>query len=110
SVIAPFAFGAVVGAIASRRVSPQVGLGGSLSSWTSATSLIVGALAVATSAYLAAVFMAADVERLERDRADERSLSGALRARALVSGVLAGAIALAGLVVLHSDAHFLYIR
>ena len=110
SVIAPFAFGAVVGAIATRRVGPQVGLGGSLSSWTSATSLIVGALAVASSAYLAAVFMAADAQRVERAREDERSLIDALRPRALIAGVIAGAIALAGLVVVRFEAHFLYVR
>jgi cytochrome d ubiquinol oxidase subunit II len=110
SVIAPFAFGTVVGAIAARRVPPEVGLGGSLSSWTSPTSLIVGALAVATSAYLAAVFMAADAQRVERASEDERSLIEALRTRALLAGAVAGAIALGGLAVLHSDAHFLYVR
>jgi cytochrome d ubiquinol oxidase subunit II len=110
SVIAPFAFGTVVGAIAARRVPPEVGLGGSLSSWTSPTSLIVGALAVATSAYLAAVFMAADAQRVERASEDERSLIEALRTRALIAGAVAGAIALGGLAVLHSDAHFLYVR
>jgi cytochrome d ubiquinol oxidase subunit II len=109
SVIVPFAFGTVIGAVATLRVPDRVGVGGALSSWTSSTSLIVGALAVATSAYLAAVFMAADAQRVERGR-EEESLIAGLRARALVAGIVAGAIALAGLAVIHSDAHFLYTR
>ncbi|HEX3451939.1 MAG TPA: cytochrome d ubiquinol oxidase subunit II [Solirubrobacteraceae bacterium] len=109
SVIAPFAFGTAVGAIATLRVPNRVGVGGALSSWTSSSSLIVGALAVATSAYLAAVFMAADAQRIERGH-EEDSLIAGLRVRALAAGVVAGAVALAGLVVIHSDAHFLYTR
>jgi cytochrome bd ubiquinol oxidase subunit II len=109
SVIVPFAFGCVVGAIATLRVPDRVGVGGALSSWTSPSCLIVGALAVATSAYLAAVFMAGDAQRVERGR-DEDSLIAGLRVRALVMGVVAGAVALAGFAVLHSDAHFLYTR
>src|SRR6185312_8270890 len=60
--------------------------------------------------YLAAVFMAADAQRVERAREDERSLIDALRPRALIAGVIAGAIALAGLVVVRFEAHFLYVR
>jgi cytochrome bd ubiquinol oxidase subunit II len=110
SVITPFAFGTAVGAIATLRVPDRVGVGGALSSWTSSSSLIVGALAVATSAYLAAVFMAADAQRVERGHDADSSLIAGLRTRALVTGVAAGAVALAGLAVLHSDAHFLYAR
>ena len=54
----------------------------------------IGVLAVATSAYLAAVYLAADAARR-----DERELERAFRARALGAGVVAGALALAGLVV-----------
>ena len=60
-------------------------------------------LAVATAAYLAAVYLAADAVRLR-----EPDLERHFRTRALGSGVVAGAIAAAGLVVLHSDAHALY--
>jgi cytochrome d ubiquinol oxidase subunit II len=113
SVIAPFALGTVIGAIAARRVPVGNAAGNLWGSWTGATPLIVGALAVATSAYLAAVFMAADAQRIERathGREDERSLIDGLRTRALIAGLVAGAVALAGLLVLHSDAHFLYTR
>jgi cytochrome d ubiquinol oxidase subunit II len=113
SVITPFALGTVIGAIAARQVPVGNAAGDLLRSWTGATPLIVGALAVATSAYLAAVFMAADAQRLERDShgsEDERSLIDGLRTRALITGLVTGAVALAGLVVLHADAHFLYVR
>ena len=118
SIITPFALGTVIGAIAARQVPVGNAAGALFGSWTGATPLIVGALAVATSAYLAAVFMAADAQRLERDsaaRGDERSpdeqpLIEGLRTRALIAGLAAGAVALAGLFVLHADAHFLYTR
>jgi cytochrome bd ubiquinol oxidase subunit II len=113
SVITPFALGTVIGAIAARQVPVGNAAGDLLRSWTGATPLIVGALAVATSAYLAAVFMAADAQRIERNghaEQDERPLIDGLRTRALIAGLVTGAVALAGLIVLHADAHFLYAR
>jgi cytochrome d ubiquinol oxidase subunit II len=106
SVLTPFALGTVIGAIAARTVPVGNAAGDLLSSWTGATALIVGALAVANSAYIAAVFLAADAKRTGRPR----ELQEALRARALVAGAVAGLVAVAGLFVLHSDAHFLYTR
>jgi cytochrome d ubiquinol oxidase subunit II len=106
SVITPFALGTVIGAIAARQVPVGNAAGDLLSSWTGATALIVGALALANSAYIAAVFLAADAKRTGRPR----ELQEALRARALAAGAAAGLVAVAGLVVLHSDAHFLYAR
>jgi cytochrome d ubiquinol oxidase subunit II len=106
SVLTPFALGTVIGAIAARQVPVGNAAGGLLSSWTGAAALIVGALALANSAYIAAVFLAADAKRTGRPR----ELQEALRARALVAGAVAGLVAVAGLIVLHSDAHFLYTR
>jgi len=65
---------------------------------------------VATSAYLAAVFLAADAARASAGRPEERELEDGFRRRALVSGLLAGALAIVGLAVLRSDAHPLYHR
>ncbi len=122
SVIAPFALGTVVGAIAARQVPVGNAAGSLLGSWTGATALTVGLLAVATSAYLAAVFMAADAQRLQRGERgvgsergghgerEERALVDELRTRALIAGLVAGALAIVGLFVLHEDAHFLYAR
>jgi cytochrome d ubiquinol oxidase subunit II len=105
SILTPFALGTMVGAIAARRVPVGNAAGNLLSSWTGATSILVGVLAVATSAYLAAVFLSADAARV-----GEREMEDAFRARALGAGLFAGAVALAGLVVLHADAHPLYHR
>jgi cytochrome bd ubiquinol oxidase subunit II len=60
-------------------------------------------LAVATGVYLAAVYLAADAVR----RGDGE-LERAFRVRALGAGVVAGALAVAGLVVLRSAARGLY--
>jgi cytochrome d ubiquinol oxidase subunit II len=103
SILTPFALGAAVGGIASRRVPVGNATGHLFSSWLNPTSALVGALAVVAAAYLAAVYLAADAVRLH-----ETELTRRLRARALGAGLTAGAIALGGLAVLHSDAHPLY--
>ncbi|MCW3029405.1 MAG: Cytochrome bd-type quinol oxidase subunit 2-like protein [Solirubrobacterales bacterium] len=103
SLLTPFALGACAGAIASERVPAGNAVGDMFSSWLNPTSILVGVLAVATSAYLAAVYLAADAARL-----GDPELERAFRARALGSGLITGAIALGGLAVLHSDAHSLY--
>jgi cytochrome bd ubiquinol oxidase subunit II len=106
SVLTPFALGTVIGAIAAQTVPIGNAAGGLFSSWTGATPLLVGVLAVANSAYLAAVFLAADAKRTGRPR----ELQEALRTRALVIGAVAGIVAVAGLIVLHAETHFLYAR
>lgn len=103
SVLAPFALGTVVGAIAAGRVPVGNAAGGLWSSWTGALPLTIGVLAVALGAYLAAVYLAADAVRH-----GSAQLERAFRARALVAGVVAGGLAVAGLVVAHADAHGLY--
>jgi cytochrome bd ubiquinol oxidase subunit II len=105
SVLTPFALGAMIGAIASERVPVGNARGHQFSSWLNPTSALTGVLAVAISAYLAAVYLAADA-----DRGGERELADAFRARALLSAFLAGAVAIAGLAVLHSDAHRIFTR
>ncbi len=105
SILTPFALGTAVGAIASRRVPVGNAAGDQFSSWLNPTSLLIGILAVAAAAYLAAVFLCGDAVRL-----GERDLEAQFRKRALGAGVIAGAIALAGLAVLRSDAHPLYHR
>lgn len=99
SILTPFALGAVVGSIASGRVPVGNARGDLVSSWLNPTSIAVGALAVATAAYLAAVYLAADARRL---RSDE--LVQAFRLRALGSGVVAGGLAIASLFVVREDA------
>jgi cytochrome d ubiquinol oxidase subunit II len=103
SVLTPFALGAAVGGIASGRVPVGNAEGDLVTSWLNATSILVGVLAVVTAAHMAAVFLAADANRL--GRAD---LLEAFRARALGSAVVAGAVALAGLIVVRDDAETIW--
>ena len=66
-------------------------------------AILIGVLAVVTGVYLAAVFLCGDAVRVGDD-----DLVRGFRARALLAGIIAGAIAIGGLAVLHSDAHALF--
>jgi cytochrome d ubiquinol oxidase subunit II len=103
SVLVPFFLGTAAGAIAAGEVPVGNAAGEEWGSWTGALPLFVGALAVVTGAHLAAVFLGADSER-----AGEPDLVDAFRKRALGSGLVAGALAIAGLAVVNSDAPDLY--
>jgi cytochrome d ubiquinol oxidase subunit II len=103
SILTPFALGAVIGGIASGRVPVGNAAGDLASSWLNATSIFIGVLAVATAAYLAAVYLAADAVRIGRPE-----LADAFRARALGTGVVAGALALGGLAIVRDDARDLW--
>jgi cytochrome bd ubiquinol oxidase subunit II len=104
SVLTPFFMGTVVGAIASGNV-PAEGNGDAFSSWLEPLPLLTGALFVATSAYLAAIFLVVDAHR-----ADDKEMEGYFAVRGLAAGLVAGALALAGLVALHADADYVYER
>jgi len=103
SVLTPFALGTVVGAIADQAVPVGNAAGNLWTSWTGALPLTIGVLAVALGAYLAAVYLAADAVRR-----DAPELESAFRWRALAAGVLAGALAVAGLLVVRSEARGLF--
>ena len=105
SVLTPFFMGTVVGAIASGRVPVGNAAGDAVTSWLNPLSLLVGALFVATGAYLAAVFLISDARRLGDARA-----RAYFRARALAAAVVAGAVAIAGIFVLRDDARYVYDR
>ncbi|MGW1878974.1 cytochrome d ubiquinol oxidase subunit II [Streptomyces sp. NPDC001975] len=102
SVVTPFFFGAVAGAIASGRV-PAAGHGAPLSSWLNPTSVLGGVLAVTVCAYLAAVFLTGQARRRAQS-----SLETAFRTRAIGAGVVAGLVALAGVFILRTDAPRLF--
>jgi cytochrome bd ubiquinol oxidase subunit II len=103
SILVPFALGTAIGGIATDRVPVGNAAGNLWSSWLNATSIVIGVLSVATSAYLAAVYLAADAAHDE-----ERVLERDFRRRALASGVVAGAIAIAGVFVIGADNHRLF--
>ncbi len=98
SVLTPFALATVIGAIATGRVPVGNARGNLVTSWLNPVSILAGVLAVAFSGYLAAVYLAADARR-----SAERSLVRDFRIRALASGVVAGALALAGLLVVRAE-------
>lgn len=99
SLLTPFALGTVIGGIAARRVPVGNAAGHLISSWTNPTSIMIGVIAVLSSAYLAAVYLAADAVRH-----DQPEIAAAFRVRALAAGLSAGAAAAGGLVVIHADA------
>ncbi|HYZ68958.1 MAG TPA: cytochrome d ubiquinol oxidase subunit II [Mycobacterium sp.] len=98
SLITPFFFGTVAGAIASGRV-PAGGYGDPVRSWVNPTSMVGGCLAVTTCVFLAGVFLTADAARVGKP-----GLSGQLRKRTLAVGILAGIIVFAGLFPILHDA------
>ena len=98
SIITPFFLGTIAGAIASGRV-PARGAGDRVASWTGPTSILGGVLAVCATAFLAAVLLTHDADRAGRD-----DVAAAMRRRALVTAVVAGAVALGGIAVLSVDA------
>jgi len=104
SVLTPFFMGAVVGAIASGNV-PANGNGDAFSSWLEPLPLLTGALFVASGAYLATVYLVCDAHR-----AGDTEMEGYFSRRALATGLVAGAVALAGLFALHADARYVYER
>ena len=99
SILTPFALGTAVGAIASGRVPVGNARGDIITSWLNPTSIAVGILAVATGAYVAAVYLAGDARRAGLD-----DLAAAFRTRGLAAGLATGAIALAALAVVAVDA------
>ncbi len=105
SILTPFALGTVIGALASEQVHVGNPGGSLVTSWLNPTSITIGVLAVASSAYLAAVFLSGDAAREGR-----HALADRFRARALAAGLAAGAVAIAGLIVLHFDAERIFRR
>jgi len=103
SVLVPFCFGAVAGAIASGRVPAGGVAGDTWDSWINPTAILGGVLAVAVCAYLAAVYMVWDAKRFGDDDMVEY-----FRRRAIGMAVVVGVVALAGIWVLHDDARYVF--
>jgi len=103
SVLVPYGMGAVAGAIASGRVPAGGEAGDPWSSWINPTSVVGGVLAVTVGAYLAAVYLISDARRLADD-----AMVDYFRRRAVAAAIIAGPMALLGIVVLRSDARYLF--
>jgi len=104
SLLTPFFMGTVVGAIAAGHV-PAEGNGAAFSSWLQPLPLLTGALFVASGAYLAAIFLVADSAR-----AGDAEMESYFARRALWAAGVAGALALAGVFALHSEARYVFDR
>jgi cytochrome bd ubiquinol oxidase subunit II len=105
SLLTPFFMGTVIGAIAAGRVPVGNAEGDPVTSWLNGTSLVIGALFVATCAYVAAVFLVSDARR-----ASAADLERYFRERALGAALVTGALAVAGILVLKGDADYVYDR
>src|SRR4051794_26448980 len=103
SLLTPFFLGTVVGAIVGERVPVGNAAGDPWSSWLNPLSLVIGALFVAPSAYLAAVFLVNDARR-----AGIPDLERYFVTRALIAAAVAGVLAVGGIVALHADARYVY--
>jgi cytochrome bd ubiquinol oxidase subunit II len=103
SFLTPFFMGTVIGAVAAGKVPLGNATGDPVSSWLNLLSLVTGALFVATSAYLSAVFLVSDARR-----AGDAELERYFTDRALVTAAVTGALAVAGIVTLHAKARFVY--
>ncbi len=96
SLLTPFFLGTVVGAVVTGRVH---GAGDPATAWVNPTSLLTGALFVAVSAYLAAVYLTVDSER-----DGEPGMRSYFIRRALAAAVTSGGLAAVTLAVLHTTA------
>ncbi|MEK0099555.1 cytochrome d ubiquinol oxidase subunit II [Streptomyces sp. NPDC056002] len=101
SLLTPFFFGAVLGGIASGRV--EVGTTASADAWANGTSVLVGLLAIAATAFLGAVFLCSDALRFGAD-----DLVDHFRLRALIAFAAVVVLALIGLPVTHDDARYVW--
>jgi cytochrome bd ubiquinol oxidase subunit II len=103
SLLTPFFLGCAIGAVASGQVPVEGDPTEPFSAWTNSTSIFIGLMAVASGAYIAAVFLAGDAIR-----AKVPNLAEAFRRRALGAAVVAGAFAIGGLFVVEADAPELF--
>lgn len=101
SLVTPFFLGAAVGAVASGRVA--AGTEATADAWSNPTSLLIGLLAIATTAFLGAVFLSGDARRFEAS-----DLIDYFRLRALASLVVLAVLAVIILFVIADDAPHLW--
>ncbi|MGW2013753.1 cytochrome d ubiquinol oxidase subunit II [Streptomyces sp. NPDC001927] len=101
SLVTPFFLGAAVGGIASGRVAP--GTAASTDAWSNPTSLTFGLVAIATTAFLGAVFLTGDAHRFEAP-----DLVGYFRRRALGCLAVLTVLAVVTGFVTHEDSPYVW--
>ncbi|WP_068279714.1 cytochrome d ubiquinol oxidase subunit II [Aldersonia kunmingensis] len=103
SVLVPYFFGTVAGAVATGRVPPGGEAGDPVHSWINPTSTLGGVLAVVVAAYLASVYLGADADRL-----GDAEMTAYFRLRAMIAAIVVGVVVAVGIAVLHADAPYLF--
>ena len=105
SLVTPMVLGMSAAAIASGRIHVDDGIvrADLVGVWTGPLSWVAGALSLAMCAYLAATYLT--VEALQRG---DDELGRHFRRRALGAGLVTGALAAAGLIVMRADAPILW--
>jgi cytochrome d ubiquinol oxidase subunit II len=103
SLLTPFFFATVLGGIASGRIPVGNRAGDPVTSWWNPTSIAFGAMAVAGTAFLGAVYLTGDAGRF-----DAPDLVGYFRRRAVASAAALLAVQAASLAVLRSDAGYVF--
>lgn len=102
SLLTPFFFGAMAGAVGSGRVPLGNAVGDPWTSWLNTTSLLGGVLAIGTCAFLAAVFLTREAAIRSEPFVEY------FRVRALAMGAVLGGLSLVGIPLLQQDAPVLY--
>ena len=106
SLITPFFFGTIAGAVASGRIRQQAPAGSEhVTVWLNPTSVLGGVLATVTCTFLAGVFLTTEAARL-----GDADLTEELRRKTLIGAAATGVVALAGIPVLAADADTLFDR
>jgi cytochrome d ubiquinol oxidase subunit II len=95
SVLTPFCLGAVLGGLITARVPLGNAAGNEWSSWLNVTSLAVGLMAVATGAFLSAVYLVAESHR--RGAPDLREYFVVRARTAGIAGAVLGVVTLVAL-------------
>jgi NADH dehydrogenase len=96
SVLTPFFLGTTFGAIAAGYVVAGAEKAAPAEIWLSPMPITLGLLAVSCAAFLAAVFLLFDARRMQDEELEHR-----FKTRAIISGVITGKFALAGLLTIY---------
>jgi cytochrome d ubiquinol oxidase subunit II len=105
ALLTPFCLGAALGALLTARVPVGNAAGDPWSSWLNPTAIVVGLLAVALGAFVAAVYL-----QVEASTAGEPDLRGYFRRRAMVAGPVGFGLGIVALATLYGEQREMFDR
>ncbi|MBA2681212.1 MAG: cytochrome d ubiquinol oxidase subunit II, partial [Ktedonobacteraceae bacterium] len=105
SIITPFLLGTMAAAVASGQIRVQQGQSpvALIGAWLTPFALLVGCMAIALCASLAAVYLTVQARRFE-----DEDLANRFRIRAFIAGGVTAALGLVGLILIPSEAPLLW--